>query len=240
MLVYFVAGLVKGVVGFGMPLVSLALLATVLGLADAIILMVVPSLVTNLWQGLFGGHLIALLRRLWSLLLPLCVVTWFASGVLVRSQGPALTIALGGLLVVYSFYSLARRQVRPPGRHETWISPLVGMATGISIGLTGTFVVPGILYLQALQLGKDALVQAMGLGFIVASAAIGLSLAVRDTLPTGMLVLSLIAVAPVVVGMLIGQRLRTGLPEEGFRRVFFLTLALLGTWLVLRPLFHGV
>ena len=81
LLVYFVAG-------FGMPLVSLALLATVLGLADAIILMVVPSLVTNFWQGLFGGHLIALLRRLWSLLLPLCVVTWFASGILSRRKDP--------------------------------------------------------------------------------------------------------------------------------------------------------
>ncbi len=234
MFVYLLAGTVKGIVGFGMPMISLALLAAVLGLKDAIILMLVPSLITNLWQGLFGGQLAVLLRRLWRMLVPLCIATWFASGILVRTDGTALTSVLGVVLVLYSVMSLATRQVPEPGRHELWMSPAVGVVTGLSTGLTGTFVVPGILYLQALRLGRDGLVQAMGLGFIVASSAMALSLTGRGALPPNLAAISALAVLPALLGMVLGQKVRAHLPEARFRRIFFITLIVLGAWLAIR------
>ena len=45
--VYFFAGCVKGVVGLGLPTISIALVAVVLGLTEAMTLLIIPSLVTN-------------------------------------------------------------------------------------------------------------------------------------------------------------------------------------------------
>ena len=56
-LVYTLAGFVKGVVGLGLPTISLALLVPVLGLKEAMAILIVPSLITNVVQALTGGRL---------------------------------------------------------------------------------------------------------------------------------------------------------------------------------------
>ena len=234
--VYLFAGAVKGVIGFGMPIVSLVMLAPMIGLTEAIILMLVPSLVTNIWQGLSGGRLSMLLGRLWLLLTLSSVTIWFATGVLVSVDGAWLTAGLGGILLIYAGFSLATPQIAAPGRHEVWMSPVVGILAGLSMGLTGTFVVPGTVYLQALGLGKDGLVQALGLAFIVTTLAMAASLGGRDALPLELLLASCIAVIPAMLGMVLGKRYRDRLPEARFRKLFFIALFVAGAWIALKPL----
>jgi hypothetical protein len=62
---FFIAGGVKGVIGLGLPSVSLALLTATLGLYEAMAILLVPSFVTNLWQAVVGGELRAILARTW-------------------------------------------------------------------------------------------------------------------------------------------------------------------------------
>ena len=64
-LTFLLAGTVKGVIGMALPTVSLGVLAAILGLKDAIVLMLVPSFVTNVWQGVIGGYFLPLFKRLW-------------------------------------------------------------------------------------------------------------------------------------------------------------------------------
>ena len=78
---FLAGGLVKGLIGTGLPTVGLALLAATLGLKVAMPLIVVPALVTNIWQATSGGAFVALLRRLWPLLAMLCIGAWFGAGV---------------------------------------------------------------------------------------------------------------------------------------------------------------
>lgn len=234
MVVYLFAGTVKGVIGFGMPIVSLVLLATVLGLKEAIVLMLVPSLVTNIWQGLIGGRLRELLGRLWLLLTLACLAIWLSTAILVAYDGRALTAVMGGILMLYAVVALATPQVPPPGRHEVWMSPVVGILAGVSMGLTGTFVMPGTIYLQALGLGKNGMVQALGLCFIVTTLALGASLGGRQALPFELAVLSTVAVIPAMIGMILGKRYRDRLPEAKFRKVFFAGLVIAGGWIVLK------
>lgn len=236
MVVYLLAGAVKGVVGFGMPIVSLAMLAPVLGLKEAIILMLVPSLVTNIWQGLTGGQLMALIRRLWLMLAMACIAIWFATGILVSVDGGGLAAILGGVLILYSGYSLATPQIPGPGRHEIWMSPIIGFVAGLSMGMTGTFVVPGTVYLQALRLGKDGVVQALGLSFLVTTLVLAGALGQRGALPMELAILSAAAVIPSMIGMVLGQRIRGRLPEDLFRRIFFIALLIVGGWLMIRPM----
>ena len=47
---FLLAGFVKGVIGLGLPTVAVGLLGLVMPPAEAAALLVVPSMVTNLWQ----------------------------------------------------------------------------------------------------------------------------------------------------------------------------------------------
>src|SRR3546814_5359652 len=62
--VFLLAGVVKGVVGLGLPTISMALLALFMPPAPAAALLVVPSLITNLWQARPIHTLAPLLRRI--------------------------------------------------------------------------------------------------------------------------------------------------------------------------------
>ena len=236
LVVFLLAGAVKGVVGLGLPTISLALVAVIFGLKEAMVLLLVPSLVTNFWQGIFGGQLVNLLRRTWPMLAALSVVTWVTTGIMLKSDAAVLSTALGAVLLLYSGASLVTPQVAAPGRREIWMSPLVGALTGVTTGFTGTFVVPGVLYLQALRLGKDGLVQAMGICFTTATLALGVSLAVRGFMPTDLGLLSMASMVPAIIGMVIGQKIRDKLPEAKFRQVFFVTLLVLGGWITARSI----
>lgn len=60
---FTVAGFVKGVVGFGFPIITLIILTLTIGLLDALAIIVFPTIVTNIWQGLSGPFLKDIARR---------------------------------------------------------------------------------------------------------------------------------------------------------------------------------
>ncbi len=84
---FLLAGTVKGIIGLGLPTVSLGLLAAVLDLTTAMALMVVPSLVTNVWQASAGGGGRAIVRRIWPFLLMATVTVWLGAAALRRAKG---------------------------------------------------------------------------------------------------------------------------------------------------------
>src|SRR5205085_5682601 len=80
---FLLAGLVKGVIGMGLPTVAMGLLALALPPAEAAAILVVPSLVTNVWQLLAGPRFGALARRLWPMMAGVVLGTVAGAGVLV-------------------------------------------------------------------------------------------------------------------------------------------------------------
>ena len=230
--VYILAGFVKGVVGVGLPTISLALLAVVLGLKDAILILLVPSLITNLVQALTGGRLYKLTKRLWIFLLSLCLLTWFSTGMLVIADGNLLTIGLGLVLLMYCASYFFKMKVPAPGKNEKWLSPLMGALTGVSTGLTGTFVVPGTLYLQSMQLNRHSLVQSMGLSGSVATISLAASLGERGVLSQDLLIISCAMIIPALIGMGLGTKVRSKIDEVLFRRLFFVSLSAIGVWII--------
>jgi uncharacterized membrane protein YfcA len=238
-LTFLLAGLVKGVTGLGMPTVSLAILTVTLGLKPAMALLVIPSFVTNIWQAVVGGHLLIILRRLWPLLLPLCVTTWLGVAVLARSRSDLLAALLGLVVLCYAITGLARIELPRPGRFEGWLSPLVGVVSGMLNGMTGAFVVPGVLYLQSLGLPRDAFIQAMGVLFASSVTALAVSLGSRQLLPMELGMLSAGAVIPALIGMGLGQTVRRRLSEILFRRIFFSALLMIGCFIIFSALRSG-
>ncbi len=233
---FLCAGFVKGALGLGIPVVVLAFLAAPLGLKAAMALIVVPCIIANVWQGLAGPHFKHVLKRLWSYLVAGCIGTWVGVGVLAGADANLLLALLGVVLIVYSGISLIGPQIPPPGAREQIYSPIAGTVGGIMFGMTGTFIVPGILYLQALGFGRDAMVQAMGVTFAAITVAMALSFSGRGLLPADLLVLSAAATVPTGIGFLLGARYRSRISEDQFRTLFFAALVLVGIYLVWRAL----
>lgn len=236
---FLLAGAVKGVIGLGLPTVSLAVLAVALGLPEAMHLLLVPSLATNIWQAVAGGHGAAVLRRIWPFLAMAGATVWFGAGAWARVDLALLSALLGLLLMVYAGAGLAGRHFTLAPGAERWAGPLAGAANGVLTGMTGSFVVPGVMFLQALALPREALIQAMGMLFTVSTLALAAALGGNGLLTAELSTLSAAALLPAVIGMAVGRRIRTTLPERLFRRLFFAALLALGGYIAAAALGGG-
>jgi uncharacterized membrane protein YfcA len=233
-LTFLLAGFVKGVIGLGLPTVSMGLLALVMTPVQAAALLVVPSLVTNVWQMAAGPALATLGRRLWSMMVGIAVGTWAGSGLLTGNNAATATIALGVALALYAATGLTALRISIPARMEWWLSPMVGAVTGFITAATGVFVIPAVPYLQAIGMEKEELVQALGLSFTVSTVALAAILAMSGSFAPSIASISLLALAPALAGMYAGQWLRVRTRPEVFRRWFFIGLLLLGVYLAMR------
>jgi uncharacterized membrane protein YfcA len=230
---FLLAGLVKGVIGMGLPTVAMGLLALVLPPAEAAAILVVPSLVTNVWQLAAGPRFGALARRLWSMMLAIVAGTVAGAGVLAGNDGGLARIGLGLALAAYGAVALAGLRLSVPARNESWLGPLTGVTTGLITGATGVFVIPAVPYLQAVGLEQDELIQALGLSFAVSTVALALGLLRVYAWQANAIWTSLLALVPALIGMQIGQWLRRRIAADTFRRVFLVGLLLLGATLAL-------
>jgi uncharacterized membrane protein YfcA len=230
--VFLIAGAVKGVIGLGLPMVSLGLLTVALDLPTAMALLVVPSFVTNLWQAVVGGNAKVIVHRLWPFLVTATVTVWIGVAALARLNPSLLTALLGAQLVTYSLVSLRGARLTIPHRHEGWAGPLVGSANGVLTGMTGSSVVPGVMFLQAIGLPRDVLIQAMGILFAASTLALAAALQQANFLTVDHGLLSSAAVLPALAGMIAGRWMRKGLTEQRFRTVFFVALLVLGVYLI--------
>ena len=233
-LTFLAAGFVKGVVGLGLPTIVLGVLTTTYGITPAIALMLVPSLVTNAIQGLSGRSALAVARRLWPLLLTAALGIVVGAGVLAKSSGKGPAVALGLLIVLHGAISLLGPKLPEPGRHEAWLSPVIGLANGLITGFTGSSILPAMLYIQALGLDKERLVQAMGLIFGVSTAVLIAAFARYELLTPRLASLSALALIPAILGLVLGARLRQRIAEDRFRRLLFIVLIALGAAIVWR------
>jgi len=238
--VFLLAGLVKGLLGLGLPTVAMGLLGLFMRPAEAAALLILPSLVTNVWQLLARPRLGPLLRRFGPMMLAIAAATLAGAGLIAGpptpSAGTALGAALGAALVLYALIGLARLRLRVPPAAERWAGPLAGAITGLVTGATGVFVVPAVPYLGALDLDRDDLVQALGLSFTVSTLALAAGLALHGALPLAASGRSLLAVLPALAGMGLGGWLRTRIQPAPFRLCFFTGLLALGAELLWRGL----
>ena len=85
---FLLAGFVKGVLGLGLPTVSMGLLAVTMPPAQAIAIVIVPAIVTNIWQTFVGPYLRDIIRRLWPLMVGTVIGIWLNAGLLTGPYAP--------------------------------------------------------------------------------------------------------------------------------------------------------
>jgi len=233
---FLLAGLVKGVVGFGLPTVSMGLLSLMMPPVEAASIMVIPTIITNIWQMFAVPALGATAKRFASLTAGIFAGTFMTIGLLTGTSTAMATGALGAVLAAYAIHGLVAARFEVRRESERWLSPLIGLITGMLTGATGIFVIPVIPYLSSLKLGKDQLIQSIGLSAFVCPLALGIALAFSGRFQAEVAGPSLLAVLPAMAGMYFGQRVRGRLQPAVFRRWFFFGLLALGAYMFLRSI----
>ena len=231
---FVVAGFVKGVTGMGLPTVAMGVLGTLMPPAQAATMLLLPSFVTNVWQLVAGPSIRTLVKRLSLMMVGIALGTIAAASFIAGAGGRWAVVGLGAALALYAVAGLMAWRFAVPARHEGWLSPVIGVVTGMISGGTGVFVVPAVPYLQGLQLRKEDLVQALGLSFTVSTVALAIGLARENAVSMTDLGDSVFAIVPALAGMWIGQRVRGLISPETFRRWFFVCLLCLGLQLLAR------
>ena len=159
---FLLAGFVKGVIGLGLPTVSMGLLAVTMQPAHALAIVIVPAIITNIWQTFVGPYLRDIIRRLWPLMVGTVIGIWLNAGMLTGPYARYGTIVLGVLLVIYAIIGLNKFSFHVARRNEGWIGGIVGVMTGVVSAATGVQVIPSMPFMQAIGMEKDELVQALG------------------------------------------------------------------------------
>ena len=230
--IFLLAGLVKGMVGLGLPTIAMGLLCLVMQPIEAAAFVVIPNALTNIWQMIAGPAFAALARRLALLLIAVAVGTFASIGLLTSGRGSIATVLLGLVLMTYAVHGLISTQVQVDPKYERLASPIAGAISGLLNGATGVFVVPTTPYLASLRMSKDELMQCVGMFAFTAGIALGAALwlsgrySVTD--------MSWLGLVPAVAGMYLGLRIRNRLNPELFRRCFLVGLLLLGGYMLLR------
>src|SRR6185503_317721 len=226
--IFLLAGFVKGVIGMGLPTVAVGVLGLLMSPSQAAAVLIVPSLVTNIWQAVAGGHFKEVSRRLWPMFVGVCIGTYAAALVVPNASGGEATIWLGLALVVYAALGLCNIHFHTPQRHEGWIGAIIGLTTGVISFATAVFAVPGVPYVQSLGFDRDRLVQALGISFTVSTLALAAALSHTGEMTASVVVPSAAALAAALLGMAVGQKVRGLASPKTFRLCFFIGLLALG------------
>ncbi len=233
--VFALAGMIKGTIGLGLPAVSMGLLTMVISPFQAATLLIIPSMVTNIWQLFAEGRVLQLIRRFWLLLIGIIVGSiWSVFPTLGHSDFNSEAL-LGGMLALYGLYGLFAKSMPNLSKYENWLSPIMGYLGGALTVATGVVVIPVVPYLQTLNLQRDDLVQSLGLAFTTSTICLAVFLHQNpvENMPIDY-VMSMIALIPALVGMWLGTKIRYRISEQKFRKVFFFGLIALGSYMILR------
>jgi uncharacterized membrane protein YfcA len=234
---FFLAGLVKGISGMGLPTVAIGLLSVVMTPASAAALLVIPSLVTNVAQ-CAGRFLRAIVARLWPMWVGIVLGALFTPFPKLATGGATARIGLGLVLLVYCAYGLARPAMKLELRQGPLLATafVVGCATGFMAAATGVFFFPMVVFMQMLDMDKDEMVQALGISFVISTVALAASLGWETSWKAAWSLPGLLALVFAFAGMAVGARLRGRIPATTFRKLLFIVFGVLGVVMIAKEL----
>jgi uncharacterized membrane protein YfcA len=228
---FLLAGFIKGVIGLGLPTVSMGLLAVTMQPSHALAIVIAPAIITNIWQTFVGPYLRDIIRRLWPLMVGTIIGIRLNAGMLTGPYARYGTIVLGILLVIYAIVGLSKFSFTVARSREKWVGGVVGVLTGMVSAATGVQVIPSMPFMQAIGMEKDELVHALGVFFTVATLALAFNLTSAGLLNAATALPGAIAMVCSFAGMFIGQAVRSRLEPKAFRRWFLISMILLGIYL---------
>jgi uncharacterized membrane protein YfcA len=225
---FIVAGIAKGTLGIGLPPIAIGIMTFTLPLGDALAILTLPTMLTNIFQALSGGRLVPLLSRFGAMAVAAVAGVIAATMILGKLGSSGMLGWMGLMLVLYASIALFAWRPTMPRGAEAWASPLIGLASGGVAGITGIAAVPFLPYVQSLQISRNDLVQALGIIYTSIMAALAVALVHQNIFDTANIVGSVAALVPTFIGVWAGQKIRRAASPETFRKIFLYGMLALG------------
>lgn len=225
---FLLGGIVKGVVGIGLPLVLVPLVTQFLDVPVSIGLLTVPMIVTNIGQAAEGGHTLSAIRRLAPVLATLVPGILFGVHLLISIDRRLLSGILGVCFIALAALLLCLPRVRFGPRVDRWAGPCVGFGAGLLGGISAMFGPPMVAYLVSRGTDPDTFVKHMAIFAFTASLTLLLALGGSGSLSPSDVLVSTAAMIPIQLGMPIGRWLRRRTKPSVFRGGVLVLLALGG------------
>lgn len=232
-----IGGLVKGVIGVALPMVSIAILSSVVDVHLALGLITIPILLTNVWQAFYAGRALEVLRRFWLPIACLVASIWLGTSLVVRLSPAALYGIIGTVIVVFTSTSYFTPHWSLPERLRTLAGVVAGVVSGVLGGLSTIWGPPLVMYFVTIRLPKEEFIRTAGLFWFAASLPLVAGYVRNGILNADNAALSAAAVVPSFTGLWLGQWLRGRIPQETFRKVLLIGLCFVGLNLIRRALF---
>ena len=222
---FVLGGLVKGLLGVGLPLVIVPLLALVIPSPKAIALMAIPIVLSNVWQAADSGHVAYALRRFATLLVALALATAITARLALGLPVAALNAMVACALLLAIALMTWHPRLDVDARTEPWWGAAVGALSGLMGGVSSLMGPVLITYLVALRLPRETFIGSISVIYLVGVLPLMGAMVSLDLLGLPEAILSTLALAPMFAGMAIGKRLRSRVSEPAFRRLLlgFLT-----------------
>lgn len=234
---FWLAGVLKGAIGFGVPIVVISILTLVLPVREAVALTVIPAFAGNLAMMREGGRVGEILARFWPLLLAKAAGVAVGAVILASVPTDAILLVLGVVIITVSLSGERLPRVRLRPRQEKAAGAVIGGIAGLLAGTTTIFGPPIIIYMTALRLDRATYVAAIGTLWSVTNV-IMLAAFGATALLSWPLVIAGVLMAPVLLaGYPAGRWIRRRVDDRLFRRLVMAGLLVSGGRLILVALF---
>lgn len=230
---FLFAATAKGVTGLGFSTTSLPILAVLVGLKDAMPLVIIPSICSNLVVMRQAGRFTETVQRFWPMFLALLPGLVIGLWVLSHVDGVQAGAALGVMLIFWCAFSFGKPDLKLAPHLERPLAPISGCMTGVINGLTGSQVMPAVPFLMMLHLERNLFIQAVNCSFTLSSLVMALGLGQLGLFERSDVVISSLGVGLVFAGLRLGTAIRHRLSERLFRNAILAMLTVMGLSLVL-------
>lgn len=231
-------GFVKGVTGIGLPIVAIAVMVNFLDPLTTFATLIIPILVTNMWQAVTSKDWTAPFKRFWLMIILFVGCLFIGAELAVTLDTEILLLTLGFSVAVFAAFNLAKPRQHPlPATAEKILAPVAGALGGVLGGLTAIWGPPMMMLFVMLKLDKDSWVQTVGLIWFVGSVPLTYAYWRNGMLNGDTAPMSLYACLPGMVGIWLGEIVRRRINQETFRRVMLLALFVIGLNLIRRAVF---
>ena len=227
-------GLIKGTLGVGLPLFAVPVMSLFISSTQAIALVSVPVLVSNIWQVWQEGSLKTSMKRFWPLMLTQAIVTVLAVYWTLSFSVRELNILLACALLVAVVLMAFKPSFNIPPEKEAAAGALVGAVSGLLGGASSLMGPIVISYLISLKLKRDEFVGCISVIYLNAAWPLYGSMWHFDRMQLDDVGYSFLAIIPMFLGLLTGRKIRHLLSEETFRRALLVFLAVIAVVLLFR------
>ena len=228
-------GLIKGTIGFGMPMVALPLIAFIIPATTAMILLCAPILLTNFLQMKIKEGISS--YRFLPMIICLIIGLIIGARLILEINLNTITQIIAVSIIFAALVNCIGFKIENINKSkERIITSIIGFGSGILGGLSTFYGPPMLAYLVAADLPKEKFVRTVSTIYFIGSFPLYGSLIYYGFATKLDLMMSLFLIIPAFISQQIGAKIRNKINQKQFRICILVTLIILGISLFIKTI----